>query len=844
MRANRYQYVICLLFVALSVSCGSSQQEAGSDTVSGEPAVAGALTDIVRIGESANGGNSGSNTSGEPGDSAASAEPELGASIPDPVVLNSIFINDTNVSGGGFQSDVTITDNGLTVYSAADVSGVFKSVDGGLRFESRNQGLESSKIASLAITPDNNQILYVGSGDKGSSGGLFRSVDSGETWRLTGAGASARFAGNHSASGDPLPGGHPRSNGNLIVVDQGDNATTFTDDIVIAGTYKDGVRILTEGGETEALAVYTSGFVRAIARNPTLPNVVFAAIQFSDISKNGIYRIDYTSLSSPISTFEYAALRPEGLAVLSNGHVYAAIGSGGIAKYDGNTWSIQNNGLSINNENRQWTAVAGYVADNNDVVYAGTNNLGGTTNNNNYSTIWRTVDGGNSWSPLVDADTNVVDTIHGQQYDWWFRIDAFRQAGLGRSNSVVSSIDIDRGPDADLISDDIIYVSGRGGIWKSDDGGNAWKPAVYNMQATANNGVAVNLNNPQQVVIANTDFVVLQTTNSFESDNMSRDKPGGAESRAYDAIFDVVSNEFILGVGDRDTNNPGGGEVFVKSATSIGISPGSGWTNTQLQSAPSWGGGRVRAVSYGYHDGSNATSQTLLAAVEGEGVYRRHNGVWSRSSGITLGSTNRSNFVWPDSGNSGVVYLIDLSTGLYRSSDGGQSWNNIWPGMTFRNNDFYNSGYIAADNNDPATLYLSVQGDVGSPIGTDFKVYRITGANTGIISATTSSNVTDITKHTGDSIIRRSGPIVLSPDGSLWLTEQQDSRNSVDAALYVMENPQTDASFTDVTTNEYRNAAISPSGIDISSDGYVYISQNGIGILKISLPCHLDSRCN
>ena len=93
--------------------------------------------------------------------------------------VNSITIEDTNVSGGGFQSDITITDDGLTLYSSADVSGVFKSTNGGLSYRRVSEGLRSPQVASLAITPDNDQILYIGTGNQGGSGGLFRSTDGG-----------------------------------------------------------------------------------------------------------------------------------------------------------------------------------------------------------------------------------------------------------------------------------------------------------------------------------------------------------------------------------------------------------------------------------------------------------------------------------------------------------------------------------------------------------------------------------------------------------------------------------------------------------------------------------------
>jgi len=51
-----------------------------------------------------------------------------------------------------------------------------------------------------------------------------------------------------------------------------------------------------------------------------------------------------------------------------------------------------------------------------------------------------------------------------------------------------------------------------------------------------------------------------------------------------------------------------------------------------------------------------------------------------------------------------------------------------------------------------------------------------------------------------------------------------------------MKNPAKDnSSFVELTTNEYRNVATSPSAIDVSNDGHVYLSQSGIGVVKISV---------
>ena len=119
----------------------------------------------------------------------------------------------------------------------------------------------------------------------------------------------------------------------------------------------------------------------------------------------------------------------------------------------------------------------------------------------------------------------------------------------------------------------------------------------------------------------------------------------------------------------------------------------------------------------------------------------------------------------------------------------------------------------------------------------------MTDADTVIFGPPGTEGITDITNHSGGSKIKRPGPLVFGPYGNLWLTQQQDSKNSIDAALFVMEKPLTAESFTDITTNEYRNSVISPSGIDVSTDGHIYISQNGLGVVKIFGPCRFHANC-
>ena len=584
-----------------------------------------------------------------------------------------VTVEENGIHGGGFQSDVAITPDGDTVISAGDVSGIHISRDGGLIFHTKNKGLRSPKVASVAITPDNPNILYAGTGDKGASGGLFISIDGGESWARTGAGDEVQFSGNHSKASDPLPEGHPRSNGNLIMVVPGADPTSHLDDILICGTYDEGVKILTGGGDQVAGTVGIGGadgereFVRSVAVNASVSGIAYAAIYSSQPSENGIYRINFATPSAPEYELVYQTPEPEEVILLDNGHVYAAAGEAGLVGDRGIGWSELSEDLEAD-ESHVWAALSGYVGESGDILYATVNNSTGQLNGNNYSSVWRSEDSGESWQGLVDRNDNVSVSLYDGTSQggetWWFE-KGFSNALLGRRQTSFSSIEVAHG-NSSSPADDIIYVSGRGGIWKSPDGGGHWWPAVNNMQVTANRAVAVDPDNPAQVIIGNTDFVVLHSAANLSSNSVVRDKPNGADSRAYAIFVDPVADVAIAATGNRNTNI--NGKVFAKSTSNLGSPADQGWTDLLLQETTS--GGIPQAVVAGYHDGASASSQVILTAVRGEGVFRHHNGEWDEATGVTLADSVRSQLVWPDSQNSGVVFLIDTTAGLYRSADG------------------------------------------------------------------------------------------------------------------------------------------------------------------------------
>ena len=62
--------------------------------------------------------------------------------------------------------------------------GVCKSSDGGVNWTASSSGLPNSEVVSLAIDPNNSQILYAGT----AYGGVWKSSDGGANWAASSTG--------------------------------------------------------------------------------------------------------------------------------------------------------------------------------------------------------------------------------------------------------------------------------------------------------------------------------------------------------------------------------------------------------------------------------------------------------------------------------------------------------------------------------------------------------------------------------------------------------------------------------------------------------------------------------
>jgi len=74
--------------------------------------------------------------------------------------------------------------NPSTIYAGTVDNGIFKSTNGGDRWNAVNAGLGDFHVRKLAIDPQTTSTLYAGA----SAGGVFKSVDAGATWSTVNTG--------------------------------------------------------------------------------------------------------------------------------------------------------------------------------------------------------------------------------------------------------------------------------------------------------------------------------------------------------------------------------------------------------------------------------------------------------------------------------------------------------------------------------------------------------------------------------------------------------------------------------------------------------------------------------
>lgn len=687
-----------------------------------------------------------------PDDGDGTPEPEADAA-PAPLGFEA-----SGIHGGGMQNTIAVDPHGSGgMLVGGDVAGVHRS-GSGAGWVAANSGLTIGglAVAGLTYSPITPGKVYAALGQHGA-GGLAVSNDGGSTW--TTRSQAVRFSGVHGPTGKPV--------GNVLLSDP-------NGDFLYAATYDQGVMRSRDDGVTWDQLGLAGMQIRAIALDEDRPGRLFAATW-----QGSVYRTDTARSSGVFEALVAGPTAVEDLLVI-NGHVFAAGWNGVHRSHDGGTiWT------TVHNDGALWSALAGGTTSTGGVVlYAGAGKPVRSIGKG-YDSVIRSDNLGLTWRSMTADPTKVHRQIIGTGGQHWWLAEHNAAFLLGGASSLTLQLAVDPA------DPERVHVAGRGGVWSSFDGGSNWHPDVRDLGVSVVRSVISDPADPNAVFAPAADWALIGSGDGLSS---VRQLPPSRTSAHSIALAPGSSPATVyLGTGDASSNVAG--EVWSNPA------PLSGGTWTSENLGVRTGGKRPLALAAG----TVAGQTVLLAAVEEGGVWRKVGGTWSQVSGTAMAGKQRSrnaSFAWAPDGS--VVYLYDRASGVWRSTDAGVTWKQIWS----KPSPWDLTGYLSIDPARPQDLYVSVGLDA---------VYRLSGAAKGTVGA-------GITPAKLGSFASP-GAMAIAGDGTLYVAEVA---TGVPALL---SSADRGATWQAVDDERYRAVAHFPTAIDIAADGTVRVALRGNGVV-------------
>lgn len=603
------------------------------------------------------------------------------------------------------------------VYARSDVAGVFKSVDGGRSWATKNNGItgyHQHDIQTFAISPNNPDILFRCSGSvRGGRffGAIHKSDDAGESWRLVCR--DATFYGN----------GEGRNFGEMIQVDPHDPAR------VVVGSYSTGVWVSTDTGESWTYAGLKDERFGCVFFHPAQPGVVYAGT------------LGHFDRNPEFVAQQYDYVRPHA------GRLYRSV-DGGM------TWDVMHEGLDF----------AALAADprSPDVLHAACV----------WNGIQKSVDGGRTWTchapglskyeigsltidprdpdhlycaavtfPNHDGEVppiGLYETIDGG--DSWFLVRWHTQADLRNYPSymslpyagwAVSKVRVDAQDSLKLL------MSNWYGVSISLDGGHTWDANGFaGMENVCIENMTVHPDRPDTVFMVMADHVPKLSTDGGRT--FSAMPRPIVEKTQPDSTAVVASRwrpDFVLyaikgygacsivrcGLDGRDPQ-----VVFERHAQ-----PDTAESLLQLQSRAA--GVSVHALVedpfqpgrfYAYLDGILAAGAGVIQTSDWGDTWENlpfrlpgyitripHERFWIENELLSVVIAQTKNvcgtnqlFV-ADPHRQGTLYAGEWTEGVWRSCDGGQTWQSISRMLPFKQERASVLNVLRADPKRPGTLY-------------------------------------------------------------------------------------------------------------------------------------------
>jgi len=588
-----------------------------------------------------------------------------------------------------------------------------------------NIGPSPDAVQAIAVDPHDAQTIFLG----GDASGVRKSIDSGTTWSAINTGLTnlsvqtiafdasgpstiyAGTAGGLFKSNDAGVTWQNLATGSVTVVAADPNKSGVLYASIFNNLANGSIRKSIDGGATWTTILPTTAAIFNITIDPTNPDILYAPTVGHGAFKSTDGGQHWSSMSAltPQAIWRIA-LDPANSQVL-----YAGTNQDGIWKSTdaGNTWQLAGSPGSF--------PVISLIVDpsGTHTIYAGTNGGG----------VWTSSDGGASWQPTgissgmvcslaldsegaLYAGTNAAGAqISRNRGASWTVL----HTGIDAANKFGYGIWIDPGNGRKMF---VSSEFGYGAVW-SQDGGASWSIAGQGFTAYGSRGIAFDPSDSRLIyaggMVGNPFF---KSTDGGQTWSVRRFGTAAVyviavavDPLSPNIIYAGTQNEGVFKSTDHgDAWKPAGtglsgaitfltpdpsksGRLFASTATAFYLSEDGGQSWTNVMNVPAW----TVAIDPN-------SPLTVYAAARTQGVFRSPDGghTWqSINNGITSLSMGRSAPVIIDPTSRQTLY-VGSDGGVFKSLDGGDHWFAVNSGLA----DLSVTG-LAMDPHNPAVLYAS-----------------------------------------------------------------------------------------------------------------------------------------
>ncbi len=372
------------------------------------------------------------------------------------------FAGPTNI--GGRITDIESHPNSPeTIYLGAATGGVWKSTDNGSTWDFKFDGVPLISIGDIAIDPNNEDVIYVGTGEANSSSfsfignGIYKSTDAGESWGHSGLELSAYIG--------------------RVVVDYDNSNRIYT---AVCGSLftpseERGIYRSLDAGESWDRILFVNDTVAAIdfLQHPEDPDILYAAMW------------------ERTRGLEYRHSFGEGTGIWKSND-------------GGDTWNEMTVGLPIGDVGRPGLAIA---KSNPDVLYV-------FYDMPYYQVdVYKTQDGGDTWTQTNDGQLDGMNSSFGWYFGqvrvhpddenmvWVMGVPVFRSTNGGDSwqENTGWPVHVDNHA---MYFDEInnrILLGNDGGLYSSQNNGGSWSK-INNLPFTQFYAIDIDYQNPDRLV--------------------------------------------------------------------------------------------------------------------------------------------------------------------------------------------------------------------------------------------------------------------------------------------------------------------------------------------------------